>query len=255
MWGFVCRTPIELVKCTMQVQALAREGAFGSASKTPLHAASTIKPSSLAAAGSKHATSLSNPLSTLKSPITTRARPPLEGPATIIRSVIAQHGIRGLWLGQVGTLFRETGGSAAWFSAYEIVSRAFLSYHTKHGRTATDPLTGERVALSKKDLSTWELVLAGASAGMSYNIVLFPADCVKSAMQTQAELRKHDPDALHQKARPAPKFFAVAKDIYRSRGIRGLYAGCGVTVMRSAPSSAMIFLIYETLESKFGHYF
>jgi ornithine carrier protein len=90
---------------------------------------------------------------------------------------------------------------------------------------------------------------------MSYNIVLFPADCVKSAMQTQAELRKHDPDARHQKARPAPKFFAVAKDIYRSRGIRGLYAGCGVTVMRSAPSSAMIFLIYETLESKFGHYF
>lgn len=240
----------------MQVQALAREGAFGTVAPAPLHTSAAGGPSSLASSSTSHATIPKSPLtaSGLKSPITTRARPPLEGPGTIIRSVIAEHGIRGLWLGQVGTLFRETGGSAAWFSAYEIVSRAFLSYHTKNGRIATDPLTGERVPLSKKDLSTWELVLAGASAGMSYNIVLFPADCVKSAMQTQAELSKHDPS---QKAttRPAPKFFQVAKNIYRSRGIRGLYAGCGVTVMRSAPSSAMIFLIYETLESKFGHHF
>jgi ornithine carrier protein len=243
----------------MQVQALAREGTFGAAASTPLHTGAAGRSSTLASSSTSHPAITSKPLAnTLKSPITTRARPPLEGPGVIIRSVIAEHGIRGLWLGQVGTLFRETGGSAAWFSAYEVVSRAFLSYHTKNGRTATDPLTGERVPLSKKDLSTWELVLAGASAGMSYNIVLFPADCVKSAMQTQAELSKHDPltDPRRQKgARPAPKFFEVAKKIYKSRGIRGLYAGCGVTVMRSAPSSAMIFLIYETLESKFGHYF
>jgi ornithine carrier protein len=239
----------------MQVQALAREGTFGSGPTTPLHPASPIKASPLTSPGSSHSVNPTNPLSTLKSPITTRARPPLEGPMTIIRSVIAQHGVRGLWLGQVGTLFRETGGSAAWFSAYELVSRALLSYHTKNGRTAIEPVTGQQVPLSKKDLSTWELVIAGASAGVSYNIVLFPADCVKSAMQTQAELMKHDPDALKQKDRPRPKFFSVAKDIYKSRGIRGLYAGCGVTVMRSAPSSAMIFLIYETLESKFGHHF
>lgn len=238
----------------MQVQALAREGAFGSASSTPLHAAAKGQPATLASTSTIHSSAAKTPLAnSFKSPVTTRARPPLEGPGTIIRSVIAEHGIRGLWLGQVGTLFRETGGSAAWFSAYEVVSRAFLSYHTKNGRTATDPLTGERVPLSKKDLSTWELVLAGASAGMSYNIVLFPADCVKSSMQTQAELSKHDPN--QKGTRPTPKFFQVAKNIYKSRGIRGLYAGCGVTVMRSAPSSAMIFLIYETLESKFGHYF
>jgi ornithine carrier protein len=223
------RTPIELVKCRMQVQAMSREATV------PRTVASTPSLKSSAAAA--------------------RNQAPLQGPFAIVRSTIAENGIRGLWLGQVGTLFRETGGSAAWFSAYEMVSRAILRYHTENpstGRIRSDPVTGRAIPLTKKDLKTWELVIAGASAGVSYNIVLFPADCVKSSMQTQAELNR---DAPGSAKRPAPKFWNVARGIYKSRGIAGLYAGCGVTVMRSAPSSAMIFLIYETLEKKFGHLF
>jgi ornithine carrier protein len=84
---------------------------------------------------------------------------------------------------------------------------------------------------------------------MAYNLVLFPADSVKSAMQTEDELR---PAAKGAKRRG---FVQVGKEIYARRGLKGLYAGCGVTCLRSAPSSAMIFLIYETLESNFGMYF
>lgn len=152
--------------------------------------------------------------------------------------------MRGLWLGQTGTLIRETGGSSAWFSAYELVSRAFISV-----RQAQEP-AGSGRQITKKDLSTWQLMTAGACAGVSYNVVLFPADSVKSAMQTEEELRGR---GVGPRARP--QFWKVAKEIYRTRGIKGLYAGCGVTVARSAPSSAMIFVIYETLEAKLGHYF
>ncbi|MBE7182525.1 MAG: MC/SLC25 family protein, partial [Terriglobus roseus] len=43
----------------------------------------------------------------------------------IIRSVYRHHGILGFWRGQLGTLMRETGGSAAWFGSYEGVSLFF----------------------------------------------------------------------------------------------------------------------------------
>ncbi|GHJ83912.1 hypothetical protein NliqN6_0314 [Naganishia liquefaciens] len=222
-------TPIELVKCRMQVQRLAQEGIFASApASASLSAATATRAYTTAAAAA--------------------TKPKLQGPFEIVRSTIAAHGIRGLWLGQTGTLFRETGGSAAWFGAYEAVSRAFIS--VKQAQPANAEVT-----ITKKDLSTWQLMAAGACAGMSYNIVLFPADCVKSAMQTEEELRPRvrGPDGKFMGE--GPKFWTVARRIYASRGVAGLYAGCGVTVARAAPSSAMIFLIYETLEVRFGGYF
>jgi len=101
-------------------------------------------------------------------------------------------------------------------------------------------------SLSKKDLNAWELGVAGACAGIAYNVSLFPADSVKSALQTEEELRPRAPGV------PRPTFFQTFKSMYKAQGIRGLYAGLGVTMARSAPSSAMIFLIYDGLNKKFG---
>jgi len=81
---------------------------------------------------------------------------------------------------------------------------------------------------------------------MAYNIVLFPADSVKSGMQTWAEIH---PD------KPRLTFGETGKRIWRTRGLRGMYAGCGLTVARAAPSSAMIFAIYETMEKRFENRF
>lgn len=209
-------TPIELVKCKMQVQRLAREGLFGDVAAMQHTAASSTRPYSTAVQPPVHRS--------------------LPGPFAIVGTTVRQHGLRGLWLGQTGTLLRETGGSSAWFSAYELVTRALISHHQKSSAET----------ITKKDLKMWELMIAGACAGMSYNLVLFPADSVKSAMQTEEELRGSSGSR--------PQFWKMARDIYRSRGLAGLYAGCGLTVARAAPSSAMIFMIYETLESKFGHY-
>ncbi|ORY20912.1 mitochondrial carrier domain-containing protein [Naematelia encephala] len=205
-------TPIELIKCRMQVQMLAREGAF-----------SHLAPSTLSTQPS----------------ITLHTLPPLQGPLSLIASTVRTHGLRGLWLGQMGTLFRETGGSSAWFTSYEVSSKFFLR---RLQLSKPDP----DQTLTKSDLPAWQLMASGAVAGMSYNIVLFPADSVKSAMQTWAELH---PD------KPRLGFWAMASRIWKGRGLRGLYAGCGLTVARAAPSSAMIFGIYETLVGRFGYLF
>jgi len=101
-------------------------------------------------------------------------------------------------------------------------------------------------SLSKKDLNAWELGIAGIFAEIAYNVSLFPADSVKSALQTEEALRPRAPGV------PRPTFFQIFKSMYKAQGIRGLYAGLGVTVARSVPSSATIFLIYDELNKKFG---
>ncbi|GAA6060033.1 hypothetical protein JCM10212_001030 [Sporobolomyces blumeae] len=209
-------TPVELVKCKMQVQNIVAADALVASSALPASSASTATVTA-----------------------TLARQPPPPGPVAITRTILRESGVGGLWLGQTGTFLRETGGSAAWFTTFEVLSAAFAQRRTARGETAPDggPVT-------KGELAAWELMLSGASAGVVYNCVLFPADCIKSTIQTEDELRG--------KAQPRRGFVQVGKDIYNARGIKGLYSGCGLTALRAAPSSALIFYIYSRLESMFG---
>ena len=161
----------------------------------------------------------------------------LPGPIEVLKTIIRTTGFRGLWLGQTGTLIRETGGSAAWFGSKEFTAGLLLSYRSKK----YPELVSEGKKLTKKDLLLWESALSGASAGVLYNLALFPADTVKSTIQTEEELRPR------AKGAPLPTFFGTLRQLYVKQGLRGLYAGCGITIARSVPSSALIFLIYDGL--------
>ncbi|KAJ6547052.1 mitochondrial carrier domain-containing protein [Mycena capillaripes] len=191
-------TPIELVKCKMQVQML-------------------VAPASPAK---------------------------LPGPVSVFISVIRNTGVRGLWLGHAGTFIRELGGGAAWFTTKEVVASALVA------RRRAKPIDGGLTSTSAKELRPWESAVSGAFAGAAFNLAFFPADTVKSAMQTEEELRPVT--AIQGKAPPKPSFVATFRAMYRAQGIKGLYAGCGITVARSVPSSAIIFLIYDGLSKRFG---
>ena len=221
----------------MQVQMLAREGAFAPSVTPPSPSPSPSPrshPSSSPSLKPASSTSTALPAHVL------RPNLPPDGPISLIISTIRTSGLRGLWLGQMGTLLRETGGSSAWFTTYEVASKHFISRRQRKYDDASD---NHPKRLTRKDLATYELMGSGALAGMSYNLVLFPADSVKSAVQTWAELHP---------SLPRLGFWAMARRIWRTRGLRGMYAGCGLTVARSAPSSAMIFWIYETMEKHFA---
>lgn len=86
----------------------------------------------------------------------------LPGPITILRQTLATHGFRGLWLGHYGTLLRETGGSSAWFTTFEVVSRMFMRSREKSTGAA-------RGSIGRSDLKAWELCVAGGCSGMAYN--------------------------------------------------------------------------------------
>jgi len=198
--GAVLRTPVELVKCKMQVQMLVPQTP-SAVSGVPAH---------------------------------------LPGPISVLMSVIRTSGFRGLWLGQSGTFIRETGGGVAWFGTKEYVGSLLIARRTKHSESASP--------FDKQELLAWESALSGACAGISFNLALFPADTVKSAMQTEEELR---PKGVGSSS-PKSTFMGTFRQMYKAQGIRGLYAGCGITIARSIVSYSMIFVIYDELNRRFG---
>ncbi|KAA1473065.1 mitochondrial carrier [Dentipellis sp. KUC8613] len=216
-------TPIELIKCKMQVQMLISAPTLPPAASSISTSASALPKPAAAAAALHHA-----------APATLRALP---GPLAIFTGILRETGLRGLWLGHTGTLIRETGGSAAWFSTKEFVAARLRARSPGAGSDGRP-----------RPLASWESALSGACAGAMYNLALFPADTVKSTMQTEAELRPAGAGAKTG----TRSFWTVAKELYRAQGVRGLYAGCGVTVARSIPSSAVIFWIYDGLSARFG---
>lgn len=90
----------------------------------------------------------------------------------------------------------------------------------------------------KEDLSALTTIVAGALGGMAYWSAFYPADTVKSMIQS------------HQSTEVAvggtrPSFFSTFRTVYRQVGLRGLYTGILPTLARAAPSNAAVFLLYE----------
>jgi len=168
--------------------------------------------------------------------VAARPQTPLR-PIPVIKDIFRHEGLRGFWHGQLGTLIREAGGCAAWFGGKETTTKLLRDWNERRF-TGTE---ADRERMRAAALPLWQQAVAGASAGMSYNFLFFPADTVKSRMQTS-------PTGNGEAKR---SFGAEARQLWRQAGIKGFYRGCGVTVFRSAPSSAFIFMVFDGLKSYF----
>lgn len=211
----VLLTPVELVKCKLQVQDV----------ETLYHAKTEI--SSIAKSASSTAT---NEIANNAVQSTTKVH--YKGPMHVIYDTLKKHGLRGMYRGGMGTLIREVSGGAAWFGVYEIA----CSYMMKSSNIT-----------NKDDLAPWKLAACGALAGISYNSLSFPVDVIKSKMQTEEFV-------VTNGKKLGKSFIATATDIYKAGGIRAFYKGCGITVARSVPSSGIIFVTYELLKRNFGRH-
>ncbi|KAK9703575.1 mitochondrial ornithine carrier protein [Basidiobolus ranarum] len=159
------------------------------------------------------------------------------GPFSVISHTLKHEGITGFYRGNLPTLFREVGGGAAWFGVYEAICRWLIARESKNLKS------GE--IITKSNLGAGHLMLAGAVAGMSYNFILFPADVIKSQMQTEVVGQSQYTSQFKR------GIIQIAKELYAAEGIRGFYRGCGITVAKSAPTSAIIFFTHETLTRHF----
>ncbi|KAG6831151.1 hypothetical protein H0H87_006081 [Tephrocybe sp. NHM501043] len=257
-------TPIELVKCKMQVQMMnmprQRLPPVGSLS-APL---APNRLFSLPPFSHKHVMAVSkNATPTQHHPHSTAAFRLPPGPLGVIRETVRAHGLRGLWIGHTGTLVRETGGTAAWFAIKEGVAD-MLIHKRKVQDASLSPLRTSSTVMTVNnaaELLPWESAISGAIAGGACVMVFYPADTVKSAMQTADELSASSSSA--GRALAALKQGSTAKTssqtftgtflrMYALHGLKGLYAGCGMTVARAVPSSGIIFVVYDGLTAWFG---
>lgn len=154
-------------------------------------------------------------------------------PIAVIKDIFRHEGIMGFWHGQLGTLIREAGGCAAWFGSKETVSNFFMKRNLAKAKSPA-----EREMISANPLPLWQQALAGSSGGVLYNFLFFPADTVKSRMQTSPS------GAGEVKS----TFVGETTALWRQAGLKGFYRGCGITCLRSAPSSAFIFIVFDGLK-------
>eukprot|EP00949_MAST-11_sp_MAST-11-sp1_P001371 g1371.t1 len=139
-----------------------------------------------------------------------------KGPIDCIVKTVQQEGIAaGLYKGHASTLLREIPGNFFWYGTYESVCMAMV------------PEGG-----TKADLGASAHLLGGAAAGVAYWTAFYPADTVKSHVQTNPNFARSS-------------FWTTLKGVYASEGVAGLYRGWGITALRAAPAHALIFACYE----------
>ncbi|XP_062008349.1 mitochondrial arginine transporter BAC2-like [Rosa rugosa] len=137
----------------------------------------------------------------------------------ILRNVISKEGPTALYRGMAAPLASITLQNAMVFQSYAILSRAL------------DP------SVSTKDPPSYKgVALGGFGAGALQSLVLSPVELIKIRLQLQTKTQK------------GPR--EVAKSIMKAEGLRGLYRGLGITILRDAPAHGLYFWTYEYMREQ-----
>lgn len=145
-------------------------------------------------------------------------RPPLyRGVFDCAVKTARSEGLRSaLFTGYGASMAREIPGSAVWFGSYEVVLRFVF---TPPGKS--------------KDSCPWyAFPLSGVVGGLCYWSAMFPVDTVKTRIQA---------DPTYQSL----GLIRGAQRMVKRQGVRVLYSGFLVTLLRAFPSNACIFGAYE----------
>ncbi|KAL1413029.1 Mitochondrial carrier protein ymc2 [Vanrija albida] len=147
------------------------------------------------------------------------ATPIYAGPLDCARKLWAQAGARGLFKGQVATMWRDGVGYGCYFLAYEYLVQRY---------------TRER-AITREQISPLVSLGFGASAGFALWFSIYPIDVVKSKLQT---------DALGPERKYAGMLDCFAKT-WRAQGVRGFLGGLEPTLVRSPFANGATFVAFE----------
>ncbi|CAI5739246.1 unnamed protein product [Peronospora destructor] len=137
------------------------------------------------------------------------------GPWDCLVKVGKEEDIKGLFRGYSALLLRDVPFSFFFFGSYQ----AFTSTVTK--------MLGKE---SKNDLNVLAILASGGLAGAFSWGIMFPADVLKSRMQTASST---DPLSLR----------GAFRAVYSEFGIHGFYRGWSAAVLRAFPANGSLFLV------------
>lgn len=171
-----------------------------------------------------------------------------KGPLDVLRSVVAEEGVRGLSRGMGGTMAREIPGNAIYFMVYHGLRRrvdAAVGMDEQHGvlrnvYEATAAVTCGGLAGVVMWYANRVVVVVVAPAGNTQSIVIahrslvFPLDAAKTRIQTTRPGSADDVGLARQLQR-----------MWARGGVRGVYGGLAPTLLRAFPANACQWLAWE----------
>ncbi len=109
-------------------------------------------------------------------------------------------------------------------------------------RTDVSEREHERAFCAEDDetLSPMQIMVAGAAAGMTEHIVMFPVDTVKTRMQSYVGVRDY----------AATSVLRAAQRISASEGHAALWRGVGAVALSAGPAHALYFAAYEAVRAR-----
>ncbi|RSH87593.1 uncharacterized protein EHS24_000105 [Apiotrichum porosum] len=149
----------------------------------------------------------------------------------VVRQVLRDDGIFGLWRGTVPTIARNVPGVAMYFymlSSFRYEMAKMPMFATTVETTSKDGK--QRSALTK--LSSGGNLVAGAVARTSVGFVLNPITVIKARYESNAynEYRS---------------LGGALRNLFATAGVRGLFQGFTATAVRDAPYAGLYVVIYE----------
>lgn len=132
----------------------------------------------------------------------------------IMRALLKDSGPKGLYRGFGIQIYRDIPFYAFFFGTYDFSCKMFKKHTSLPDTTA--------------------FFISGGLAGQMAWVASLPMDTIKSVIQTAPEPRGIMP---------------VANEIIKKRGIRGLFNGVEVAVIRAFPANAALFCAYEMSRS------
>lgn len=146
---------------------------------------------------------------------------------SILRNVISTEGPAALYRGMGAPLASVTFQNAMVFQTYAVLSRAFDSSSPAHPPSYTG------------------VALGGFCTGALQSLLLAPVELVKIRLQ----LQNNSYAKLHE-AGTHKGPLSVAKSIFQAEGLRGIYRGLTITVLRDAPAHGFYFWTYEFMREQ-----
>ncbi|PLN85353.1 mitochondrial carrier domain-containing protein [Aspergillus taichungensis] len=150
-----------------------------------------------------------------------------------LKTILASpHPIRSLWRGTLPSALRTGFGSALYFTSLNALRQGVAqTAPLAHPSTSTTPSTSTS-ALPK--LSNWANLSTGAAARVAAGFVMMPVTVLKV---------RYESDYYAYRS-----LYGAGRDIIRTEGMRGLFAGFGATAARDAPYAGLYVLFYEQLK-------
>lgn len=152
-------------------------------------------------------------------------RPPYTSVGACVKATIRENGFKGPFQGLGATLLRNTPANAVYLGTFEVLKRA----------------AAQQLGTTTADLPAWTVLSAAGLGGICYWLVIFPVDCIKSAMQT---------DNIIKAQRKYTDIPTTAKLLWAEGGVRRFYKGFTPCLIRAAPANAaMLFTVDRVMSA------